>query len=96
VYTQAVETERTTRWLDAAAAALAEASGAEMTLSSDDVAALLEAARVAAHESGAKLNAPLVTFLVGRASLGAGQSVEELVELVRSATAPAAVTNGAA
>jgi hypothetical protein len=56
------------QWLDAAAAKLAETLGDDRALyelSAADQRALLELARLAAHESGARTNAPLVTFLAG-------------------------------
>jgi hypothetical protein len=44
----------------------------------------LELARVAAHESGERTNAPLLCYLVGRAQNGA--SLLDLVEAVRRST----------
>jgi len=41
---------------------------------------LLEIARIAAHESGDRRNAPLLCYLLGRA----GGDVETLAEIVRS------------
>jgi hypothetical protein len=41
---------------------------------------LLELAAFAAHESGARTNAPLLCFLLGRS----GKSLDELAEIVRS------------
>jgi len=41
---------------------------------------LLEVARIAAHESGDRRNAPLLCFLLGRA----GGDLEALAEIVRS------------
>jgi hypothetical protein len=62
-------------WLQQASAKLGGTS-----LSDDEQAALLELARVAAHTSGDRRNAPLVTYLVGFArGSGDGRSVEELV-----------------
>lgn len=58
----------TREWLDAAAGRLAGVSGGDaagFALSEADIAALLDVARVAAHESGDRTNAPLATFLVG-------------------------------
>ena len=37
----------------------------ELELSPDDVRALLDLARVAAHDSGERTNAPLVCYLIG-------------------------------
>ena len=55
-------------WLDDAAARLAAATGDERAvyeLTAEEQRALLELARVAAHDSGSRVNAPLVTFLAG-------------------------------
>ena len=71
-------------WLTAARDALARESGvAELELSDDDVATLLDLARIAAHESGERTNAPLLCYLVGRAQQGAA-SLEDLAAAVRS------------
>ena len=53
--------------------------GAE--LSSDDARTLLDLAAHAAHESGARTNAPLLCYLVGRAQGGA--DLETLADAVR-------------
>lgn len=55
-------------WLEAARDRIAAAAGVDaagLALSDDDVTALLDLARVAAHESGDRRNAPLACFLVG-------------------------------
>ena len=53
-------------------------------LGDDDVATLLDLARVAAHESGERTNAPLVAYLVG---LARGRHPERtLAELVDDVT----------
>ena len=49
-------------------------------LTEDEASTLLEVARVAAHESGDRRNAPLLCFLLGRA----GGDVDALAEIVRS------------
>ena len=57
-------------WLDSARARLAQAVGddpAAYELDERDVADILELARVAAHESGERTNAPLLSYLVGLA-----------------------------
>ena len=52
-------------------------------LSDDDRRAILELARVAAHESGDRRNAPLLCYLVGRAQ--GDRPLDELAEtIVRS------------
>jgi hypothetical protein len=74
-------------WLSDARSALAQASGVSaerLELDDQDVATLLELARVAAHESGERTNAPLLCYLVGRAQNGA--SLDDLAEAVRRST----------
>ena len=56
-------------WLENARNALAQAAGVppeRIELSDEDAATILELARVAAHDSGARTNAPLLCYLVGR------------------------------
>lgn len=53
----------------------------DLVLSSRDAEALLELARIAAHESGERTNAPLVCFLVGLAVGRGTATVESAVEL---------------
>ena len=67
--------------------AIAEAAGVEpgeLEISGTDAATLLDLARIAAHESGERTNAPLLCYLVGRAHGAA--SVDELAEAVRAQT----------
>jgi hypothetical protein len=74
-------------WLAEARDALARTSGVpleRLELDDETVATLLELARVAAHESGERTNAPLLCYLVGRAQNGA--SVDELADAVRRST----------
>jgi hypothetical protein len=55
-------------WLTQARDRLAAAAGedpATLDLTQEDVDELLELARVAAHESGERINAPLLCYLVG-------------------------------
>ena len=73
-------------WLSARADALAKRSGvdrAALELSDQEIEGLLELAGHAAHESGARTNAPLLCYLVGLARAG-GTSLDELDETVRS------------
>ena len=75
-------------WLADARDALAAAAGVpteRLDLSDDDVAVLLDLARVAAHESGERTNAPLLCYLVGRAQ-GDGD-LGDLADAVRRSTA---------
>ena len=71
-------------WLQDARAALAEAAGLqpdELELSDEDEATLLDLARIAAHDSGERTNAPLLCYLVGRARGGA--DLDTLADAVR-------------
>jgi hypothetical protein len=73
-------------WLSARADALAQRSGvdrAALELSDEEIAALLDLAGHAAHESGVRTNAPLLCYLVGVARAG-GASLAELDETARS------------
>jgi hypothetical protein len=54
-------------WLEEAVQRLGQATDGEYALSDADAETLLELARVAAHESGDRRNAPLVCYLVGLA-----------------------------
>ena len=71
-------------WLTDARDAVAAASGmpvSELELSDEDAATLLNLARIAAHDSGERTNAPLLCYLVGRAQGGA--SLDDLADAVR-------------
>ena len=73
-------------WLSARADALARRGGvdrAALELSEREIEGLLELAGHAAHDSGARTNAPLLCYLVGLAR-AAGASLDELGETVRS------------
>lgn len=62
------------QWLSDARDALARASGVpaeRLELDDEAVRELLELARVAAHDSGERTNAPLLCYLIG---LAAGRS----------------------
>ena len=75
-------------WLADARDALAQATGVpgeRLDLSDDDVAVLLDLARIAAHESGERTNAPLLCYLVGRAQGDA--DLGDLADAVRRSTA---------
>ena len=74
-------------WLTQARDSLAAAAGlppSELELSDDDVRELLDLARIAAHDSGERTNAPLLCYLVGRARDGA--SLHALAEALRSSS----------
>jgi hypothetical protein len=71
-------------WLQDARTALAGAAGlepADLDLSNEDAATLLDLARIAAHDSGERTNAPLLCYLVGRARGGA--DVQSLADAIR-------------
>ncbi|MDX6468083.1 MAG: hypothetical protein QOI27_3123 [Gaiellaceae bacterium] len=73
-------------WLAARADALAAETGTpreRLELSPADIERLLELAGYAAHDSGARTNAPLLCYLVGL-SHGAAKGLEELDRIVRS------------
>jgi len=75
------------QWLTQARDALAQASGvpaARLELDDDAVGSLLELARIAAHDSGERTNAPLLCYLVGRAQDGG--SLDDLADAVRRST----------
>ncbi|HZQ82254.1 MAG TPA: DUF6457 domain-containing protein [Gaiellaceae bacterium] len=61
-----------TDWLDE----LAPKLGIDATLSDEEMDALLKMARIAAHTSDDRRNAPLLTYLVGRS----GRSPQDVLE----------------
>ena len=72
-------------WLSRARDAVAAAAGADpwtLELDADNETTLLDLARIAAHESGERTNAPLLCYLVG---LVHGRSGGELAALVDAA-----------
>jgi Domain of unknown function (DUF6457) len=72
-------------WLTAARDSLAKAAGVaagELELSEDEARELLDVARIAAHDSGERTNAPLLCYLVGRAQSG-GADLDSLADAVR-------------
>ena len=64
-----------------AVAARAGVSPSELELSDEEAAELLDLARIAAHDSGERTNAPLLCYLVGRAQGDA--SLDDLADAVR-------------
>jgi uncharacterized protein DUF6457 len=71
-------------WLAERADVIAAAAGVprdELELDSAQIELLLDLAGFAAHDSGARTNAPLLCYLLGRARSGA--SLDELAEAVR-------------
>jgi Domain of unknown function (DUF6457) len=74
-------------WLAKASEALAAEAGVEpdaLRLSDAEVDKLLDLARIAAHVSGDRTNAPLVCYLVGR--VRGDRALEPLVDAVRRST----------
>ena len=70
-------------WLEQARANLAgavESSPADYELTQADVEELLELARIAAHESGERTNAPLVCYLLGLAQGRHGGDLSGLID----------------
>ena len=73
-------------WLSQRADALAAGAGVPrdlLELAPRDIETLLDLAGLAAHESGARTNAPLLCYLLGF-SHGAARGLDELAEIVRS------------
>jgi hypothetical protein len=80
-------------WLQSARDAIATAAGvpaAELELGASDVRTLLDLARVAAHDSGERTNAPLLCYLLGLAVARSDEGLEAISEgLVRTSQADA-------
>jgi Domain of unknown function (DUF6457) len=77
-------------WLEESRARLAAAAGEKPStydLSLAEMDELLELARVAAHESGERTNAPLICYLVG---LAHGRQGGELADLIDAAVGASA------
>jgi len=73
-------------WLTSARDAVAAAADLppeRLDVDDESATALLDLARIAAHESGDRRNAPLLAYLVGVAT-GAGADLEAAVEAVRA------------
>jgi hypothetical protein len=70
-------------WLQTAREAIASTAAipaAELDLSPDDVRTLLDLARVAAHDSGERTNAPLLCYLVGLAAAKSDTGLSTLAD----------------
>jgi Domain of unknown function (DUF6457) len=63
---------------------VATAVGNDEDLSDEDVDALLDIARIAAHDSGDRRNAPLLCYLIGR--MQSGRPLTEILAAVRAST----------
>jgi Domain of unknown function (DUF6457) len=69
-------------WLRQAAGGIASMTGrdaAAYELTEAEIASLLELARLAAHESGERTNAPLLTYLAGLARGRDGLELDEII-----------------
>ena len=72
-------------WLKDVRDAVAEAAGiapGELELPDEDAATLLDLARIAAHESGERTNAPLLCYLLGRV-VQRGTDLDSVADAVR-------------
>jgi Domain of unknown function (DUF6457) len=72
-------------WLRAARDAIAAAANlpaTELELTAAETRTLLDLARVAAHDSGERTNAPLLCYLVGLAAGRSGAGVDDLADAV--------------
>jgi uncharacterized protein DUF6457 len=75
-------------WLEDARDAIAAAAGVkpeELGLTDDDASTLLELARLAAHESGERTNAPLLCYLAGLA-VQRGADLDSFADAIRRTT----------
>ena len=73
-------------WISKRADALAAEAGVpreQLELSPEDIERLLDLAGLAAHDSGARTNAPLLCYLLGL-SAGGAKGLDELDRIVRS------------
>ena len=73
------------QWLAQARDELARVSGIpaeRLELDDEDVRALLDLARVAAHDSGERTNAPLVCYLIGLAAAKGRAGLDSLADAV--------------
>jgi uncharacterized protein DUF6457 len=72
-------------WLQTARDAIASATGipaVELDLAPHDVRTLLDLARVAAHDSGDRTNAPLLCYLIGVAAAKSGAGMDAIADAV--------------
>jgi hypothetical protein len=70
-------------WLTAARDRIAATAGLDpssLDLTQEEMDEILELARVAAHESGERINAPLLCYLVGLAQARRGGDLADLVD----------------
>ena len=72
-------------WLSASADAVAAATGASragLELTEQDEKTILDLARIAAHDTGDRTNAPTVCYLVGLAVGRSGATLDDAVSAV--------------
>jgi hypothetical protein len=72
-------------WLRSARDAISSASGvpaADLELTADEERTLLDLARVAAHDSGERTNAPLLCYLLGLAAARGNAALDSLADAV--------------
>ena len=77
-------------WLAGVTESIADATALDATdleLSPDQIRELLDVARVASHESGERVNAPLLCFVLGVVH-ARGVSFEDAVQAARRAIEP--------
>ena len=73
-------------WLTDVRNAIADATGipaADLEIGEDEAGELLSLARIAAHDSGERTNAPLLTYLAGVA-VGRGAELDRVVAAATS------------
>jgi len=72
-------------WLSASADAVAAATGAPragLDLTEQDEKTVLDLARIAAHDTGDRTNAPIICYLVGLAVGRSGATLDDAVRAV--------------
>ena len=74
-------------WLQGVRSRLEQETGLRLELERDDIDELLRLAKFASQESGAKLNAPLLCYLLGRVVEGSTLGVAEACDAARIASA---------
>ena len=75
-------------WLDEMLAALARDAGvdpSELELGADVREEILDLARIASHDSGERINAPLLCYALGLA-VGGGARLDALASTIRART----------
>lgn len=76
-------------WIDEIAEEVARAAGVDpptLAVSPDETREILDIARIAAHASGARTNAPLLSYVLGMARARGDVPLATLAEAVRAVT----------